>query len=92
MDSSYFRDRVEELSRIAEILNSKNHLVVISPRRFGKTSLVRKAVEQSKRKFVFLNMQQVTSIEDLASLLLREILRQHPFERVKHLLKNFRVK
>ena len=91
VDSSYFRDRVEELSRIAEILNSKNHLVVISPRRFGKTSLVRKAVEQSKRKFVFLNMQQVTSIEDLASLLLREILRQHPFERVKHLLKNFRV-
>ena len=91
VDSPYFTDRVEELSRIAEILNSKNHLVVISPRRFGKTSLVRKAVEQSGRKFVFLNMQQVTSIEDLASLLLREILRQHPFERVKHLLKNFRV-
>ena len=78
MDTPYFTDRVEELSRIAEILNSKNHLVVISPRRFGKTSLVRKAVEQSGRKFVFLNMQQVTSIEDLASLLLREILRQHP--------------
>ena len=91
VDSPYFTDRVEELSRIAEILNSKNHLVVISPRRFGKTSLVRKAVEQSGRQFVFLNMQQVTSIEDFASLLLRGILRQHPMERIKHLLKNFRV-
>ena len=91
VDSPYFTDRVEELSRIAEILNSKNHLVVISPRRFGKTSLVRKAVEQSGRQFVFLNMQQVTSIEDLASLLLRGILRQHPMERIKYLMKNFRV-
>lgn len=36
-------------------------------------------------------MQQVTSVEDLASLLLRGILRQHPLERIKHLLRNFRV-
>lgn len=91
VDSPYFTDRVEELGRIAEILNSRNHLVMISPRRFGKTSLVRKAVEQSGRQYVFLNMQQVTSVEDFASLLLKEILRQHPIERIKHLLRNFRV-
>ena len=88
VDSPYFTDRVEELSRIAEILNSRNHLVIISPRRFGKTSLVRKAVEKSGRQYVFLNMQQVTSIEDFASLLLKGILRQHPLERIKHLMRN----
>ena len=91
VDSPYFTDRVEALSRIAEILNSRNHLVVISPRRFGKTSLVRKAVEKSGRQYVFLNMQQVTSIEDFASLLLKGILRRHPLERIKHLMRNFRV-
>lgn len=91
VDSPYFTDRVEELARIAEILNSRNHLVVISPRRFGKTSLVRKAVEQAGRQYVFVNIQQVTSVEDLASLLLKGIIRQHPLERIKHLMRNFRV-
>ena len=40
----FFTDRRVELQYIKSMLNSENHLILISPRRFGKTSLVVKAV------------------------------------------------
>lgn len=49
VDEPYFTDRVEELARIGQFLKSENHLVLISPRRYGKSSLVRKAVRESGR-------------------------------------------
>ena len=45
----YFTDRTKEVIEIEHALMSPNHLVLISPRRFGKSSLVKKAVEQVER-------------------------------------------
>ena len=42
VDGEYFTDRVGEQEKVREILASENHLILISPRRFGKTSLVQK--------------------------------------------------
>ena len=42
VDGEYFTDRVAEQEKVREILASENHLILISPRRFGKTSLVQK--------------------------------------------------
>lgn len=42
VDAPYFTDRVKELQYIKQFLNSENHLILISPRRFGKSSLVKK--------------------------------------------------
>jgi len=36
----YFTDRVNELAAICTTMDSENHLILISPRRFGKSSLV----------------------------------------------------
>jgi AAA+ ATPase superfamily predicted ATPase len=38
----YFTDRIDEQQEVRQILNSQNHLILISPRRFGKTSLIEK--------------------------------------------------
>jgi AAA+ ATPase superfamily predicted ATPase len=43
----YFTDRTKELQYIAQFLHSENHQILISPRRYGKSSLVQKAVRQS---------------------------------------------
>ena len=91
VDNQYFTDRIEELEQINRILNSPNHLILISPRRFGKSSLVKKAVTASERPYISINMQQVTCIEDLSSLLLKGVFNLHPWEKVEHLLANFRV-
>ena len=91
VDNQYFTDRIEELEQINRTLNSPNHLILISPRRFGKSSSVKKAVTESKRPYISINMRQVTCIEDLASLLLKGVFHLHPWEKAKHLLANFRV-
>jgi len=42
VDEPYFTNRVKELEQIKSILNSDVHLIMMSPRRYGKTSLIMK--------------------------------------------------
>ena len=91
VDNEYFTDRSNELKEVAMSLNSANHLILISPRRFGKSSLIAKAVKATGRPSISLNMQNILSVEDLASKLLRELFRLYPMERIKHLMTHFRI-
>lgn len=45
----YFFDRKEELSRIIQTLTGGNNLVLYAPRRYGKTSLVMKAIREFEK-------------------------------------------
>lgn len=91
VDAPYFTDRVKELDYIVQFLKSENHLVLMSPRRFGKSSLVKKAVIQTQRPYLWLNMQAVLSKEDFAAKLLKKLLNQFKLEKMKHYLRNFRI-
>ena len=91
VDDEYFTDRINELKEVLWTLNSENHLILISPRRFGKSSLVAKAVRESDRPCISLNMQNILCVEDFASKLLRELFRIYPMERIKHLMTHFRI-
>lgn len=91
VEGEYFTDRTEELESIKQLLNSDNHLILISPRRFGKSSLVQKAVTQVARPCISLNLQMVVSVEGLAAMILKEVFKLHPWEKLKHLLSSFRV-
>ena len=91
VDGPYFTDREDELNRIASYLNSENHLILISPRRVGKTSLIRKLVNESGRRNVFLDMQLILSAEDFASQLLRRVYRIYPVQKLKSYIKSFRL-
>ena len=91
VDAPYFTDRVKELEYIVQFLKSENHLILISPRRFGKSSLVKKAVKETMRPYLWLNMQSVLSREDFAAKLLKAVLREYKFEKIKYYLRNFRV-
>ena len=57
VDTPYFTDRVKEVDNIVQFLKSENHLVLMSPQRFGKSSLVKKAVTQTQRPYLWLNIQ-----------------------------------
>ena len=91
VEAEYFTDRVKEVAYIREFLKSANHLVLISPRRFGKSSVVAKALKESGRKSITLNLQAVTSVPDFSAKLLREFFKLHPLERVRHLISHFRI-
>jgi len=91
VEEEYFTDRVDEVAYICQFIQSANHLVLISPRRFGKSSVVAKAVKQSGRKSITVNLQQVTSVADLSAKLLREFFKVHPIQRLKHAITHFRI-
>lgn len=91
VEDEFFTDRVKEVEYVCNYLNSRNHLVLISPRRFGKSSLVLKAVKKSNRQYVWLNLQKVTSISDFAEKLLTEVYRTHPWEKLKQQIMKFRI-
>ena len=91
VEEDYFTDRVEEVAYIEQFVKSANHLVLISPRRFGKSSVIAKAVKQTGRKHITVNLQQATSVSDLSAKLLKEFFKVHPMERVRHLITHFRV-
>lgn len=73
VDGEYFTDRNDELPQVKQIISSRNHLILISPRRYGKTSLIRKAVKETNRPSIFVNVQAATYAADLARLLLINI-------------------
>lgn len=87
----YFTDRREEFKTILNFLNSPNHLILISPRRFGKTSLIKKVLSNLNRRYIYINVQKAVSTADLASLLIKEAIKGHPLEKIKTYLRNFRI-
>jgi len=91
VDDPYFTDRREEMTRVKSVLNSANHLTIISPRRYGKSSLIMKVASQLKRPLIAIDLQLVTSPSDLAAQLLKRIYRAYPFEKIRQFVKNFRI-
>ena len=91
VDGSYFTDREDELVKITSFIRGENHLILISPRRFGKTSLIRKIVNESGRHHVYLDLQLVISADDFASQLLKRIYRLFPVQKLKGYIKSFRL-
>lgn len=91
VDGYYFTNREDELVKISSFIKGENHLILISPRRFGKTSLIRKVISESGRRYVYLDMQLVISAEDFASQLLKRIYRIFPMQKLKGYIKSFRL-
>ena len=91
VEGEFFTDRVKEQKYLEQILDSPNHAVLISPRRFGKSSLVAETLRGSDREVISVNLQSVTSTEKLAEALLRKFLAKHPWSKIKNHLSKMRV-
>ena len=91
VEDEFFTDRINELEHIKRVMDSENHLILISPRRFGKSSLVVKAAKQMERPYLLFNLQKVVNAEDFAAKLLKEVFKVYRWEKVKHLMAHFRV-
>ena len=89
VDNDFFTDRINELSYIKGIMNSENHLILISPRRYGKSSLVLKCVKLISRPYIMLNLQSITDTNDFAVKILKAVFKLYPKEKLKHLIANF---
>lgn len=91
VEDDFFTDRIVERRQLCDILNSHNHVIIISPRRYGKSSLVAKVLSELDRPSVTVNLQSVTGVADLAQHLMRRVFDRFPFERVKYMMTHFRI-
>jgi len=91
VEQDCFTDREKEQQQIRQTLNSGNHLILISPRRFGKTSLVKEATKNLKRPVIYLDLQLATDISDFAARLLRHVLKIDKWEKIKQAIASFRI-
>ena len=91
VDEPFFTNRTGEIKKVKSILMSDNHLIIISPRRFGKTSLISKVIKKINRPSIFVDLQIITNAEDFAAQLLKRVYRIYPFEKIKQIIKSFRI-
>lgn len=91
VDGPNFTDREEEQAKIKSFITGENHLILISPRRYGKTSLIMKILKETKVPHIYLDLQLITSPNDFAAQILKRIYRIFPFQKMKDFVKTFRV-
>lgn len=77
IEPEYFCDRVEEAARLVKSVTNGNNLVIISPRRMGKTGLIqfcyeKPAIREEYYTF-FLDILHTSSLREFTYLLGREI-------------------
>jgi len=91
VSDDFFTDREIECKKLAQCITSRNHVIMIAPRRFGKTSLVNKVVSNNDRPVLWLDLQLLTNTADFAGQLLKQLFKNYPFEKLKFLIRNFRI-
>lgn len=76
--AEYFCDRVAETETIVEMLTNQNNLALISPRRMGKTDLIRHCLQQpeiKERYYTFeVDIYSTSSLNDFIDVLGKTVL------------------
>ncbi len=87
----YFTNRKNEIKEIVSEIKAGQHIVLMSPRRYGKTSLVNEAIKASGVKWVRINMELIADEVDLANYYVKNALSLSKYEKIKHYLKNLKI-
>jgi len=80
VSKTYFTNRTAELKKLSENLMHGINTIIISPRRWGKSSLVEKAMSRvssknKEYKIVMIDLFSVGSIEDFLEIYAREVIK-----------------
>ncbi|RKX86180.1 MAG: hypothetical protein DRP58_04795 [Spirochaetes bacterium] len=59
-EENYFCNRVEEIEVVKKDINNGLNILIYAPRRFGKTSLVLKALKELNNRYIFIDLMGIT--------------------------------
>ena len=68
-----FYDRIDERKELIAAINNGRHTVLVAPRRFGKTSLMKKVIEDEKYPYIWIDFMTFTSREEAETKFLSHI-------------------
>lgn len=91
VDGEYFTDREKEIKELASDIESGQPVIIIGPRRYGKSSLVNKALEQISMECIRIDMELISDETDFINTYVKKALSLNPFEKIKHYLKYFSI-
>ena len=91
-----FCNRVTELKELSQDILNKQNVLIYAPRRFGKTSLVLKAVNELKQeykdfRFVYIDLMTITDKKEFINKYFNAIAKslETPFDKTIEALKSF---
>ncbi len=91
-----FCNRIEELKELKQDILNKQNVLIYAPRRFGKTSLILKAVEELKEeykdfRFVYIDLMTITDKREFINKYFNAIAKslETPFDKTIEALKSF---
>lgn len=98
VDEPFFINRVNELDEIKRSLLSGQNLIIYAPRRYGKTSLIKKVIKdltEENHPFIYIDFFKIHSKEKLIEEYGKEIFRNYKscektLKRVSQLVKSLR--
>ena len=67
---AHFCNRKKEISELLSLAKSKNSLVIVSPRRYGKSSLIISALDKGGLDFIYIDLAGLSSKEELVERIL----------------------
>lgn len=68
-----FYDRVNERAMLQKNIENVRHTALIAPRRFGKTSLIKKVLDENEIHYIWLDFMAITSKEEAQQRFLNHI-------------------
>lgn len=72
-ENDTFYGRAREIAQLKNCAVNSNNIVIYSKRRMGKSSLIKEALKGSDALFIYCDVFQATSAEDVATLLLKSL-------------------
>lgn len=84
-----FAGREEETKSLEEEIHSGQDVILTSPRRYGKTSLIINTLNTIKQDYIYLDCSIFTSQQHLASVFLSELLSKYPKKRIMEIIASF---
>jgi AAA+ ATPase superfamily predicted ATPase len=73
VEGEYYLPRPELAKTVSQFLDNRIHVILIGPRRFGKTSFVLNLLKEKKQASVFIDVFNITSHRDFLQQILRAL-------------------
>ncbi|HBB67011.1 MAG: hypothetical protein A2X28_09045 [Elusimicrobia bacterium GWA2_56_46] len=91
VEGEHFTNRRQEIKELVSDIESGQNVVLISQRRYGKSSMVNKALAGMDIKSIRLDLEIISDEIDLANAYVKKALALSPFEKLKTYLKSLKI-
>ncbi|MBD3321295.1 MAG: AAA family ATPase [Chitinivibrionales bacterium] len=93
VDGTHFINREKEIQTITSALAGGQNIILYSPRRYGKTSLIKKVGEELKKRnilYFYVDFYKLSSVEELYTFYSNAIINelQSPIDKMWNIIKN----